>query len=117
MKNTSIQTWRQGDILLVRVNEIPEGCKPMEKRNGSLVLAEGEQVNHFHEVLDESATGWLKGDDMYVDIAKKAKGPNLFHPDHNDPKKNKIPQILEKGKYMVIRQVEYRRQELKRVVD
>jgi len=115
MKN--IITYRQGDILLVRINKIPDGCKPMKKRNGSLVLSEGEQTNHFHEVVDESAIGWLKGDEMYIDIAKKAKKPNLFHPDHNNPYDNKIPQILDKGKYQVIRQVEYRRQELKRVID
>lgn len=112
MQKTS--SFRQGDILIIRITEIPKQAKPMKKREGSLILAEGETVGHCHEITEKTAKGFLVGDAIYLDLKKKTE---LFHPDHNDPKNNKIPQILEIGKYRVIRQSEYRRKELKKVID
>lgn len=108
--------YRQGDILIIRIDKIPNGARPMKKRNGSLILAEGEIVGHCHEIKEPTAKGWLLGDAMYLDLKKKTE-TDVFHPDHNDPTKNKIPQILKPGQYQVIRQVEYRRKEIVRVED
>jgi hypothetical protein len=105
---------RQGDILIIAVTKIPAKAITMKRRAGSLILAEGEIAGHCHEITEKSAKGFLVGDLMYLDLEKKTE---LFHPDHNDPKDNKIPQVLPPGKYQVIRQVEYRRKEIVRVQD
>lgn len=42
--------YRQGDVLLVRVNEIPGDAKPVKRENGRLVLAYGEVTGHHHSI-------------------------------------------------------------------
>lgn len=46
--------FRQGDVLLVRVDRLPEGLTEVPRDNGRLVLAYGEVTGHAH-VLDAPA--------------------------------------------------------------
>lgn len=41
---------RQGDVLLIKVAEIPESAKPVKRDNGRLVLAHGEATGHAHVI-------------------------------------------------------------------
>lgn len=50
------QHYRQGDILLIPIQAIPEQAKKARRKNGRLVLAEGEATGHAHAVLDRTAT-------------------------------------------------------------
>lgn len=44
---------QQGDVLIKAINEIPIGVKEVSKKNGSIVLAEGESTGHSHRILME----------------------------------------------------------------
>lgn len=48
---------RQGDVLLVRVEKLPEGCKEIPHINGAIVLAFGEVTGHKHQVTDWQDSG------------------------------------------------------------
>jgi hypothetical protein len=41
---------RQGDILLVPVEEVPDGLSKVPREKGRIVLAEGEETGHLHAI-------------------------------------------------------------------
>ena len=54
---------RQGDVLLIPTDSIPEGTKPAKRDSrGRLVLAEGEVTGHAHVILDDAATLFVQDD-------------------------------------------------------
>ena len=53
MKNIKPHQIRQGDVMLVPVSALPEGCKPIEPENGlRFVLAHGEVTGHAHAIYE-----------------------------------------------------------------
>jgi hypothetical protein len=88
--------FRQGDVLLVRVDAAPEG-EPVGPEHGRLVLARGEATGHHHSVAAERATLLRTADGLYLRIT--APTP-LEHQEHG-------PIRLEPGDYRVVRQREY----------
>lgn len=55
--------YRQGDIGIFPVNEIPANTVPVDRdKHGRIVLAEGEVTGHFHCVLDDPATLFRQAD-------------------------------------------------------
>lgn len=44
---------RQGDVMLVKVSKLPDGCKHIEPENGRrFVLAHGEVTGHAHAIYE-----------------------------------------------------------------
>jgi hypothetical protein len=85
---------RQGDVMMVRVEDIPQGVgKSVDK----YVLAEGEVTGHAH-VLWGRATMFLadEGRGTYLQVHAPSM---LKHEEHRE-----IP--VPPGKYAVVRQVE-----------
>jgi hypothetical protein len=39
---------QQGDLILLRVDQLPAGCKPVAQDKRGIVLAEGEATGHYH---------------------------------------------------------------------
>ena len=88
--------FRQGDVLLVPVAEMPSG-RTVEADGGRLVLARGEATGHHHSVAVE--------DGELVDVAEgvflRIMAPTpLEHQEH-------APITLQPGVYRVLRQREY----------
>ncbi len=84
---------RHGDLLIVKVDELPEGACAYPSR----VLAEGEATGHKHEldrgdVYEQDGTLYFKVDDGHVST--------LSHQEHH-------ALSFETGIYKVIRQREY----------
>lgn len=60
--------FQQGDVILVKRDEMPKNAKPVEARGGLYVLAEGEHTGHAHtleatpevELREVNGTLWLK---------------------------------------------------------
>lgn len=46
------QPIRQGDVLLVPVSRLPEGCTEVPNDRGRIVLAYGEVTGHAHAIAD-----------------------------------------------------------------
>ena len=53
---------RQGDILLVPVEKVPDGLTEVPRENGKVVLAEGEATGHLHAIYAPEAI--FKAEDL-----------------------------------------------------
>ena len=98
---------RQGDVLLVKCNELPGGLKKIRPVNGRLVLAEGEATGHAHTIDAACATLFGVDESMMVVVDKPA---TLDHQEHGSIE-------IAPGQYWVIRQYEYTPQAVQRVAD
>ncbi len=98
---------RQGDLLIVKVEKIPETAVRRDAR----ILAEGEATGHMHEL--DLGEVYEKGDTLYFRVPE-GKPATLNHPEHG-------PVTFEPGEYKVIRQREYAsgnwKQDWRRVAD
>lgn len=116
-------TIRQGDVALVLVTKLPEGCTEVPNDRGRIVLAYGEVTGHAHAIADHRPA--LRAKEMAEAAIARARllvAPNgqrylqvdeqvtLRHEEHD-------PHIIPAGVYLLPQQVEYRPSELVRVTD
>lgn len=94
---------RQGDLLIVQVDDLPEGCAKHNHR----VLAEGEATGHMHEL--DSGELYEKEGTLFFRVPEDQK-TILKHQEHG-------PITFEPGVYKVIRQREYEPRGWRRVND
>jgi len=86
----------QGDVILVKIDVIPQG-KKIERKEGKIVLAEGESTGHKHVITDDGAELYEKDGKLYLSVEKEV---TLTHEEHNAVK-------IKEGKYEVRRAKEY----------
>lgn len=106
---------RQGDILLVRLDQTPEAfvadrrLKRIARARGRLVLAEGEATGHAH-VIDSEEAELLRAGEQLLDADQAAElyllvhGPEPVPLVHEEHASLSVPP----GVYRVVRQREYR---------
>lgn len=114
--------FRQGDVMLRRVNKLPRGCEkvgPTEVRSvgGSgpipaVVLAHGEVTGHAHALDARECVEYTKADaagavSRFLEVFKRAEVKHEEHATHNVPE----------GFYEIIRQREYSPEEIRQVAD
>jgi hypothetical protein len=102
--------WRQGDVLVVPVESIPENVKPVKRENGNVVLAHGEVTGHAHAIKSEHAALFSDPTLMAIFMTVGTETVLLEHQEHETIS---IPP----GNYRVIRQREYHPGELRQVED
>ena len=90
--------YRQGDILLMPIGDIPGGVKSIEREDGRIVLAKGEVTGHAHVVEDEKVQFVLTPAGKRILIS-----PVPFEVSHEEHGTLKIPA----GAFEVVRQREY----------
>lgn len=100
------QMFRQGDVLLVRVKQLPKHVKEITEK-GRIVLAYGEVTGHAHAIYPEviekdkppelKAKLWDAGAERFLQVMEKTA---LRHEEHTAID-------LDKGVYRVVRQREY----------
>jgi hypothetical protein len=119
---------RQGDVMLVRIDKLPEGLIPTERdRLGRIVLAHGEKSGHGHAIRDPfvcsfrlattepDPTGVSGGVD-YIEVG--GSGPaTLSHEYQSGAMAEHEPIQLPPGIYKIALQREYTPAEVVRVVD
>jgi len=103
-----MEVYRQGDVLLVKVDELPAEVKPVKRDAGRIVLAYGEQTGHAHAIKAPQVK-------MLMTLAgerflSSATGFNLNHEEHATVK-------LPAGTFKVIRQVEYTPERIVTIAD
>ena len=93
--------YRQGDVLLVKVDSLPAQKKKIERESGRIVLAHGEVTGHAHAISHPGAQLWqsqLKNDwAVYLELNETTE---LEHEEH-------ACITLEPGFYQVVRQREF----------
>ena len=95
-----MERYRQGDVLLVQVEQAPSRCRPVSREEGKLLLAYGEVTGHAHVVADPDAELVTHEEAEELFLLVYGDEAVLEHDEH-DP----IP--LPAGTYRVIRQREY----------
>lgn len=91
--------WRQGDILIQDVEEIP----PMARALKRPVLASSDSTGHRHQIKDRKlaclySLSILGGQELYLDVT--GDEADLVHPEHDTI-------VLKRGRYRVWRQREF----------
>lgn len=72
---------QQGDILFVKIDNIPDEAKPIKPNKGRYVLAEGEATGHTHAVKVAPKLKVLKDKDgLYMKVDSKAP---VVHEEHD----------------------------------
>lgn len=88
--------YRQGDVLLVKVAKLPEGCEK-ERYKERIVLAYGEVTGHAHAISPAAASYFIYENTNYLQVDQPT---NLVHEEHDAI-------AVEPGIYKVVRQREY----------
>jgi hypothetical protein len=104
------EIYRQGDVLIVSVKEVPANLDPVERENGRVVLAHGEVTGHAHVITGEGAALFLDPKLMAVFMTVRGAPVALEHQEHD-------PIVIPPGAYRVIRQREYAPEEIRNVTD
>lgn len=93
--------YRQGDVLLVKVDSLPAQKKKIERESGRIILAHGEVTGHAHAISHPGAQLWqsqIKNDwSVYLELNETTE---LQHEEH-------ACITLEPGFYQVVRQREF----------
>lgn len=101
--------WRQGDILIQDVGEIPAGAQPLKRP----VLASSDSTGHRHQIKDRKmaclySIGREPGQEFYLEVM--GDEADLVHPDHDTI-------VLKRGLYRVWRQREFSEWGSRTVID
>lgn len=102
---------RQGDVLLVPIDRVPETAAPVRPHRRGLVLAEGEVTGHAHVIAGSGAEllGEESSDRAFLRVLEEA-GVALTHEEH-------ATILVPPGIFEVRRQREYTPAEIRRVTD
>lgn len=120
--------YRQGDVLLRYVGELPKGLVEVERDKigptGRITLAHGERTGHAHAIRALGVTGFKKASSEYDAmtgyndfILVGGSGASLTHEHVSGAKAEHDAVALPPGGYEVIQQVEYSPAALQRVAD
>jgi len=105
------RTYRQGDVLIIATDHIPDGAATVRRDRGRVILAYGEVTGHAHAIDHPDATllahEALK--DRFLQVLA-AGGVELRHEEH-------ATITLPPGDYVVRRQREYTPEAIRQVAD
>jgi hypothetical protein len=103
--------FRQGDVLIIPVNAMPENMKKVARENGRLILAHGEATGHAHAIKDKRAA--LFRDPKLAAIFMHVSGDAPVALEHDEHDTIQVPP----GNYRIRRQREYSPEAIRNVAD
>jgi hypothetical protein len=121
------KTARQGDVVIVRIDALPDGLIPTERdKLGRIVLAHGERSGHGHAIRDRHVTSLrmagtgpdptgVSGGVDYLEVG--GSGATLNHEYESGQIAEHHPITLPPGFYSVKLQREYQPQGIVRATD
>lgn len=102
---------RQGDVLVIRVDQLPRGLEPIERGPKGVVLAEGEKTGHAHAISKPNAAMFRDPKLAAIFLHVTGDEPALLeHEEHSTI-------ALPPGNYQVVRQREYSPEAIRQVSD
>lgn len=127
---TGTVMFRQGDVAIIRVGDLPANPEARKRDHGRVVLAYGEVTGHAHAITDkavvqydapnatEAARQLLASVGLTVEISEHNQPSFLDVPDGATIEHEEHAAIaLDPGKYVVLRQREYAPEALRSVAD
>ena len=121
------KTARQGDVMLVRIDKVPDGLIETQRdQHGRIVLAHGEKSGHGHAIREPNVTSLrmagtepdptgVSGGVDYILVG--GSGATLNHEYASGQMAEHLPITLPPGAYKVVLQREYSPEAIKRVID
>lgn len=109
-EKTVVRGAAQGDLLIVRIEKLPENLAPVVAEKGHLILAEGESTGHFHGFPHNRGAALFRDADpgnLYFTLSEPV---GLVHHEHSTI-------TFAPGNYRVIRQRTYHAGMARRVAD
>ncbi len=88
---------QHGDVLLKRIDKLPKGVVEVPRKEGRIVVMEGEATGHHHVITAEPATLWEIKGDLYLEVTAPV---TITHEEHKE-----LP--IPKGIYQIGRVKEY----------
>ena len=120
MKKAQCNHYRQGDVLIERISNIPGSAKK-QKRSSRVILAHGEMTGHHHMLeTSDPADWWKEGEISTANSKPSTLAGELFVSlpaggvvTHQEHAKIKLPT----GTYRITRQREYSPEAIRNVAD
>lgn len=92
---------QQGDVIIKEIDKLPEGVRPVPRREGKIVVMAGEVTGHNHVMDSDKAALWVLEKNgiaqMYLEVAAPV---TIYHDEHK-------PLLIPRGKYEIGRVQEY----------
>lgn len=111
MKSKQQIHYRQGDVLIERIEALPAQLKKLPREKRQVVLAHGEVTGHAHAIADKHVDLFAAESDPGVTFLEVREAvAALKHEEHATIK-------LPPGNYVVRRQREYSPEEIRNVAD
>lgn len=112
MNNKNNKThYRQGDVLVERIDSFPNKLKPVAREAGRVILAHGEATGHAHAISDKHASLFRTDEHPGVTFLEISQAmAQLVHDEHTTI-------ALAPGNYRVTRQREYSPEAIRNVQD
>jgi hypothetical protein len=102
--------YRQGDVLVFSVKNLPNNLEPIERENGHIILAHGEATGHAHAIKSEHATLFRDPKLAAIFMCVADESVTLAHDEH-------ALIAIPPGSYEVRRQREYHPEAIRNVTD
>ena len=90
--------FRQGDVMLIKVDSRPATATIGDKDNGRIILAYGEVTGHAHAISVTEAEIWVEAGRRWLEVCYDKA--HLNHEEHSTI-------VIPPGTYEVIQQREY----------
>jgi hypothetical protein len=110
-----IHSAAQGDVLITRINHLPEGLRKNDPVGGKFIIAHSE-TGHHHTVAERHGVSFLSGKDpmiAYLDVIDSVE----VTLDHERTFDTHESLLLKGGTYEIRRQQEYTPEGWRRVAD
>lgn len=72
---------RQGDVLLIKIDELPKDCIDISPNDKNIILAHGEATGHMHKIVGNGVKLFSKGSRRFLHVDKNASA-KLIHDEH-----------------------------------
>lgn len=110
-KRTQSAIYRQGDVLIRRIDALPvTELQPIARDKGRVVLAYGEVTGHAHAIVDPGVNFLINQQTLERYLEVKDPVAFLRHEEHSEIQ-------LPAGLYQIIQQREYTPEGLRNVAD
>lgn len=107
----------QGDVIFIRINELPKNTKPVSPEDGKLIITHSETGHHHSMVLDrvdDPAVEMFTGNNPLIAWLKVNRPTALNHERPHDTHESIM---FEPGIYEIRRQREYTPEGFRQVQD
>jgi len=98
--NTNRNLYQQGDILFIKIEEMPNNALPLN----TSIIAEGEKTGHRHIIKNGNL--FSDKEDVFMSSPKRIKVEHLKGNNFNK-KENHQPQLLPPGIYKIMKVQEF----------